>query len=292
MMQKHVILTLLAGMLAVCCAACDSDPDYGYGYPAETYDFEETTEPTPEQVTLSSEEISDLLAATTAPAVTEPPQTDAFQTGTEPTEEGQPETGELPPGGEVPAIPDLGTAVYQSRMADDTERFFFFYGQGNGSYLEQETGMGMGFTYEMQDEETAVFHIGDAESSAVVKLYRLDETTIELNWGSGETETLTKLPNDPFAEFFFYSNEVLRERALNLYQQKNGRRPDGAEAYCDIDGSISIRLFDDLGDHIVTDDWYTVDRYTGIGKNLLGETIDLSDGAGVPVPETTQIPLQ
>lgn len=288
-MRNIILPALLAGMLAVFCTACDTNANYDYGYPAETYDFEETTEPTTEQPTLSSEEISGLLAATAATTMPETLPTEAAQTDAVQTE--RPEDGQEPTGNEAAAIPDLGTAVYLSRLSDDSERFFFFYGQGNGSYLEQETGMGMGFTYEMQDEDTAVFHIGDAASNEVVQVYRLDDATIELSWESGEFETLRKWSDDPFAEFSVYSNEVLRERAMNLYEQKTSRRPSGAEAYCDVDGRISIRLYDDLGDHITTDDWYTVDRFTGIGTNLLGETIDLSDGAAVPTPETETTPF-
>lgn len=38
-----------------------------------------------------------------------------------------------------------------------------------------------------------------------------------------------------------------------------------------------IHLYQDLEEHIETIDWYTVNRYTGEGTDILGEYINLSD---------------
>ena len=63
--------------------------------------------------------------------------------------------------------------------------------------------------------------------------------------------------------------------ALGYYEQKNNYRPGQAGAMINYDGKIAIQLYDNNGDHNSTCDWYTVDRYTAVGTNMLGETIDL-----------------
>lgn len=40
-------------------------------------------------------------------------------------------------------------------------------------------------------------------------------------------------------------------------------------------GNAVIRLYDNMEDHTATYDWYTVDRRTGIGENLLSEEVNL-----------------
>lgn len=40
---------------------------------------------------------------------------------------------------------------------------------------------------------------------------------------------------------------------------------------------VMIHLYEDMGDHTATFDWYTVDRNTAAGTNTLGETVDLKN---------------
>lgn len=255
--MKRTILAALCGLLVIGFAAC-SEVDY---FPEELPTEAETEEPATEQLTLSSEDIAGLLAQTT-PAVSKPAQVD------DPLEEPQ----------EAAVQGEFEASVFLAKAdGDDTERFFFFYENGNGAYLEQETGTGMGFTYEMPDAGNAVFHIGDAASVTNAEIYWLDEDNVQISWENGGYEMLTRLPNDPHEPFHFYSNEVLRERAMDVYEQKNGFRPAEAATWFNFDGMISIQLVDNADGHEFICDWYTVDRFTGIGTNLMGEQINLSD---------------
>ena len=40
---------------------------------------------------------------------------------------------------------------------------------------------------------------------------------------------------------------------------------------------VMIHLYEDMGDHTATFDWYTVARNTAAGTNTLGETVDLKN---------------
>ncbi len=42
------------------------------------------------------------------------------------------------------------------------------------------------------------------------------------------------------------------------------------------DDMVLIHLFDIDDDHVATSDWYTVNKYTGVGTNVMGEKIDIS----------------
>lgn len=270
--MKRIILAMFCGLLVIGCAACS---DTGFE-PVETTPAEETEEPITEQPTLSSEDIAGLLSQTT-PAADAPSSVDPVET---PQEAAQGE---------------FGTAVWLAKAdEDDAERFFLFYENGNGTYLEQETGTGMGFTYELTDGENAVFHIGAADDVTNAKIYWMDSEHAQISWEDGAFETLTRLPDDPREEFRFYSNEVLRERALSVYEQKNGFRPEEARIWYNYDEMISIQIMDKVDDHEFTCDWYTIDRFTGVGTNLLGERINLSDtpDAVETVPAESSAPME
>lgn len=261
--MKRMMLAMLCGLLVMGCAACD---ETGYYEPEETTNADETEEAPTEQPTLSEEDIADLLAQTT------PAATSAY---VEAPEEENTVQGEF------------GVSVFLVKNEEEnTERYFLFYEGGSGAYLEQENGTGMGFTYELDGEEGAVFHFGTAEDVTKANVYWLDNDHAEISWEDGAFEELTRLPNDPGEEFRFYHNEVLRERASNVYAKKNGYRPSEMLIWYDYDETISIQMIDEVDGETFTGDWYTIDRYTGIGTNLMGERIDLSDNAGAEAVST------
>ncbi len=102
------------------------------------------------------------------------------------------------------------------------------------------------------------------------------------------TETSTKTENPTQNETVLtpdtYSIDALCEMALDYYEARTGYRPSQAAGGTRDDGMVVIQLYDNLGDHNSTSDWYTVDPMSAVGTNTIGETIDLKSPPE-PVPE-------
>ncbi len=74
-----------------------------------------------------------------------------------------------------------------------------------------------------------------------------------------------------------YSDQELLDMALDYYERENSYRPGGA----DIDGrdgdTVTIHLYDDMGDHLATSGWYDIDCKTGKGTDgIFGNEVDLT----------------
>ncbi len=77
-----------------------------------------------------------------------------------------------------------------------------------------------------------------------------------------------------------FSDELLRKMAADYYEHRHSSRPRYADLEVDdaAAGTVTIRLYDDMGDHIATSALYTVSRKTGKGVDEIdGKTIDLSE---------------
>lgn len=73
-----------------------------------------------------------------------------------------------------------------------------------------------------------------------------------------------------------YSDTELMQMSLACYEDRTGFRPPYA-AIDHYDGEmVQIHLFEDNGQNTATCDWYTINRKTAKGTNILGEEIDLS----------------
>lgn len=72
-----------------------------------------------------------------------------------------------------------------------------------------------------------------------------------------------------------YTTSELQKMALDYYEAKTGNRPNSVSLQVNADGSISIQLYDNMGDHNSTSDWYTVDKNTATGTDIMGNKIDL-----------------
>lgn len=80
-----------------------------------------------------------------------------------------------------------------------------------------------------------------------------------------------------------YTAEQLEKMALDYYEAKTGYRPSYVSSQENEDGTISIQLYDNLDGHNSTSDWYTVDKKTAVGKDILENKIDLKN-----VPEKSE----
>lgn len=73
-----------------------------------------------------------------------------------------------------------------------------------------------------------------------------------------------------------YSNEELCRLSKEYYRKMKGYEPPIAEVD-GVEGDIvTIHLFEIMGDHTATCDWYYISRKTGKGSNLLGQEVDLT----------------
>ena len=255
---------------AVLCTGCSDTPQDASGE-SSSFSFDEaTTEYV--MMTISGKEASSIVDA-----VPELPASSAELTEATDTTEGTSQ----PAGTNSP----FEKGVYLGRATDWTERFFCFNDGLSGNCLAQEDGAVTAFTLVADGTDKAVFHIGEATISA--DLFWTDDKNVMLLWEDGVSETLTKISDEP-AGFKFYSSEALCNKALDVYAQKSGYRPTMADAVLNADDTISIKLYDEVDGHTATCDWYTVNRYTGIGSSMLGDPIDLSDGSNPQVPNTTE----
>lgn len=264
-MKCKWIALLLCGVTALLCTGCDTESSYG--------DFMETTETIEE----TEEQIPESIPP--VPDITRPEEdTDEQLAIADPTEAES-----------APHVSGLAGSIWLGKMQeDDTERFFLFYDETNGSYLQQQNGEGMGFTYAVQGE-TATFHIGDATAQASAQLIWLDSQNVVLKWDDGSREDLTWVRSDPAAGFTFYNNDTLCEMAKTYYEALNGIRPE-ATAISNLDGTIAIWLYEEMNGVKIDCDWYSIDRYTAKGVDRTYEAIDLTQPGVVPqspLPDST-----
>lgn len=111
----------------------------------------------------------------------------------------------------------------------------------------------------------------DADIYELVK----DEKFIVLYYnGSNKVITVKIGYNEEKTE---YTLEQLQSMSLDYYEMKNGYRPQNTGAVYDDENPdmVIIQLYDNLGDHNSNADWYTVNKYTAIGTNAVGNEIDL-----------------
>lgn len=162
------------------------------------------------------------------------------------------------------------------RAGVQTSYYFFDEDKRSGSLLSVENGTGVGFEYEI-DGTSAVFHMGAVDDNTAATLEQPGDDMLIITWEDGEQDILTYLVSASAENFTFYSNEALCEMALNHYEAASGYRPEFAAAIVNADDSVSIQLYDNLGDHNSSAAWYTVDRITGEGTNdITGEAVALS----------------
>jgi len=267
-MMKKKIVCIVVLLLTMTATACEGAPTQK--------DMIEETEETETMETLSEERLEDLRKKIGEDDENEEDATeqqeDSSQTVTV-TNQDSPISAE-----EEATARNFMTGIWLARTTDGMERYFVFTDGTSGHYLEQETGMGMGFTYEMQNDETAIFHFGDTESVDQALISWVSLSNAYVKWESGEIETFKVINGNPSAELKFYSNQELSEMALNYYEAKNGFRPTGALVMVDASENIFIQLYDESDGYRSSLDTYSIDRYTGIGKDLLYQEVDLTAG--------------
>ncbi len=101
------------------------------------------------------------------------------------------------------------------------------------------------------------------------------------NSGSNNENTNSEKPAQNTNTRQEYTAQELEDAALNYYQENSEEhyRPGMVASMPDEENPniINIQLYDNLGDHNSTSDWYSIDKTTGKGTNILGEEIDLTN---------------
>ena len=72
-----------------------------------------------------------------------------------------------------------------------------------------------------------------------------------------------------------YTQTELEQMALDYYEKKTGYRPGKVASELQQDGKLAIQLYDDMGGHNSTSDWYIIDTKTAQGTDILENKIDL-----------------
>ena len=197
-----------------------------------------------------------------------------------------PSGSEQAPAQSAPEPDDAETAfqagTWLGTMEDGSQQYYFFSDDGvSGQTISLESGTGLGFAYAYADGQ-AVFHMGEADNRTPCAVRAGDAGRLTLQWEGGGTETLDYVSSLGADEFTFYSNDELCELALAHYRRVSGSdSPDlTAGAAGNEDGTVTIQVYENLGDHNSTAAWYTVDRLTGQGTDVnTGEAVNLTMNA-------------
>ena len=192
-----------------------------------------------------------------------------------------------PSGGDTPPPAESGSpSVFTpgTWLVGDGGQYFYFYEDGKGgSTRDWEYGIGTAFEYEYEDGR-AVFHMASVDNNTPCTVEVTDAEHITLRWDDGADFTgETPLTYQGPGEIDFYSNNELCDLAVAYYKQASGLDSENltAGAATNDDGTVTVQVYENLGDHNSTAAWYTVDRFTGQGTDMnSGEAVDLSTAAG------------
>jgi len=197
---------------------------------------------------------------------------------------------------ETPAEPEppyeMASGVWLAATDVGYSNYYYFDAQAQtGSYVSLEYGLGMPFSYSGDGDEL-VFHLEghDAEMPATVD--HVDEERFDLLWEDSLPETLHFVSEGTLEDFHFYSNNELAMLALEHYTEANGDAPSQIGSMTNADNTVTIQLYENLGDHNSTAAWYVVDRFTATGVDLTsGEQVELLP-AEEEVPQEPEFPVE
>lgn len=176
------------------------------------------------------------------------------------------------------SIPDGEIAFTPGTWLSDAGQYYFFDEDGaSGRTASLEDGTGVGFTYTL-DGTQAAFSMGAVDNTSVCTV-TMGSDAATLEWEDGTVEHLTYVSDQGSDDFQFYSNQELADLAVAYYKAHNSGQEDSsltAAAQTNDDGSVSIQVYENLGDHNSTAAWYTVDRLTGAGTDGSGVEVNLA----------------
>lgn len=154
--------------------------------------------------------------------------------------------------------------------------FYIMYDDiAGGATLNFVNRTGTGFEYELGVNEVT-FHYGDSENSTHYTIDTGDPAYVHMTANDRHELILIYFSEGDADDLEFFTNEELAGYASELYEQQYGKTPPCVETQTNVDGTVTIQLYENLSDHNSTWAWYTVDRRTGIGTDdISGEEICL-----------------
>lgn len=162
-----------------------------------------------------------------------------------------------------------------------TSRYYFFEAGGDaGRFINMKDSTGADFTY-MQTGDQGVFYLSANGAGAACSVVVQDEDHIILKWENQPEEKMTYVSPLDEEQFHFYTHEELARLALADYLAKNYPVDVSLQAAAmdNGDGTSTIQIYQNLGDHNSTAAYYVVDRCTGEGQNISnGTSVDLTKG--------------
>lgn len=253
--MKAKFLVIPLSLTALLLAGCQNNEPSGSGEPVST---QQSGSPSPEQ----SEPVSLEQSKSPSPELSESPA---------------PEQSESPEPSESGAASVFTPGTW---LVGDGGQYFYFYEDGKGGATRDwEYGIGTAFEYEYADGR-AVFHMAAVDNNTPCTVEITDAEHITLRWDDGsDFSGVTPLTYQCAGELEFYSNYELGEMAVAYYKQASGSDSENLTAgtQTNEDGTVTVQVYENLGDHNSTAAWYTVDRFTGQGTDVnSGESVDLS----------------
>ena len=194
----------------------------------------------------------------------------------------EPEVPEVPAEPEVEETPyEMAGGVWLALTDAGYSNYYHFDPETrSGSYVSLEYGLGMPFTYHGSEEELT-FCLEGHEEDMIAAVEHQDEVNFTLVWSDSLPEKLSFVGEGTLEDYPFYSNAQLSEMALSHYAVHSGLSQEELEGMMgatmtNVDNTVTVQLYQNLGDHNSTAAWYVVDRFTATGTDLTsGEEIDL-----------------
>lgn len=243
-MKRSLTAVAAAALAVLCLSGCDRT-------------LQEQPAPTPAPVPSQNESVAP--APVPAPELPEPAESP------EPEFPAEQETPYQMAEGVWLATTDAGYSNY----------YYFNPRECSGNYVNLEYGLGVPFTYEGSDE-ALVFHLEGHDTDKPAEVLHTDEEAFTLIWEDSLPERLCFVSEGTLEDFHFYSNHDLANLALEHYSDSTDYTPGMAGAMTNEDNTVTVQLYDNLGDHNSTAAWYILDRFTATGTNLMtGEQVDL-----------------
>ena len=192
---------------------------------------------------------------------------------------------------EQPAEPvyEIPTGVWLAATDVGYSNYYYFNAEEqSGRYVSLDYGLGMPFSYDGSGKQL-VFFLGDEAAAHPASLEETGQDSFKLVWEDNLPETLTFVREGTLEDFHFYSNDELARMAMEHYadeEDEDETPPSQYGVMTNEDNTVTVQLYDNLGDHNSTSAWYIVDRFTAMGTDLLtGEEIDLLAEEESALPE-------
>lgn len=184
---------------------------------------------------------------------------------------------QAPPPAESTAGTAGDAAFTPGTWLSDKGQYYFFDEDGTSGRTESlKDGTGVAFEYSLSGS-SAEFNFG-GEGDALGCSVSQEGGVITLDWADGDTEKLKFVSPLGSDEFEFYTDDELASLALEYYKAHSGEDTDGlvSAAETNADGSVTVQVYRNLGDHNSTSEWYTLDRLTASGTDSAGNPVELA----------------